>query len=305
MLKTCVVGLGQMGRNHARVLADLADVSLVGVADPSPVAREGYAAPRGVMVFADYRALLAELRPDAVTVAVPTELHCEVTCAALEAGAHVLVEKPIASTLAEADRMADAARHAGRQLMVGHIERFNPAVLELRRAITAGEVGRIFQLHARRNGLFPGRVQDVGVILDLATHDIDVMHFLTGSAVARVSAETAQGTPEAMLAGLLRFESGAIGVLDVHWLAPNKVRELTIVAEGGTYVVDYLSQEVRVHRVGGAPEQIAVTRREPLRVEHERFAACIRDATEPDVSAAAGRDALEVALRLLASAART
>jgi len=294
-----------MGRNHARVLADLPNATLVGVADPSEAARAACVVPRGVEVFADYRELLAKLRPDAVTVSVPTELHCEVTCAALEAGAHVLVEKPIASTLDEADRMAAAAVRAGKQLMVGHIERFNPAVLELKRAIAAGEVGRIFQLHARRNGLFPGRVQDVGVILDLATHDIDVMHFLTGSSVARVSAETAQGTPEAMLAGLLRFESGAIGVLDVHWLAPSKVRELTIVAEGGTYVVDYLSQEVRVHRVGGVAEQVEVVRREPLRCEHERFVACIREACSPDVPASAGRDALEVALRLLASAARS
>lgn len=288
-----------MGRNHARVLSDLPGSKLVGVAEVADFARDAYSAPRSVMVYADFREMLESQRPDAVVVAVPTALHCEVTCAALEAGAHVLVEKPIAATRAEAERMTELARRLGKRLMVGHVERFNPAVLALRAAVVAGEVGRIFQLHARRIGPYPARASDVGVVLDLATHDIDVMHFLTGSTVTRVSAETSHGTPERMLAGLLRFESGAIGVLDVHWLASNKVRELTVIAEGGTYVVDYLTQDLRLHRPGAAVQVVAVDEREPLRVEHEHFLESVRSGHEPSASAAAGRAALDVALRLL------
>lgn len=305
MLKTCVVGLGQMGQNHARVLSDLAGVVLVGVADPAEAARRAYRAPGGVGVFADYRRMLEELRPDAVTVSVPTQAHCEVACAALEAGAHVLVEKPIAATCEEADRMSAVARRAGKKLMVGHVERFNPAVAELKRALDAGEIGHILQLHARRLGPLPARVHDVGVVLDLATHDIDVMHYLTGGAITRVSAETARGTPETMLAGLLRFDTGAIGLLDVHWLAPSKVRELAIVGEAGTFVADYLSQEVRLLRAGAPVHHASIEKREPLRVEHEHFAQCIVGDATPHASAEAGRAALAVALRLLDSARTT
>ena len=190
--------------------------------------------------------------------------------------------------------MIEAARVAGRMLMVGHVERFNPVVTELRRLVASGAMGRIHQLHARRIGPLPERVQDVGVILDLATHDIDVMHFLTGGRVMRVAAET--GAPrEDMLAGLLRFDTGAIGVLDVHWLGPCKIRELTVVAESGTYVADYLLQHVR-----GTKAELP--RREPLRIEHERFAECILSGGTPFVDAAAGRAALDVALQLTAAA---
>jgi predicted dehydrogenase len=281
-----------MGRNHARVLADLPHVALVGVADPAEMARAGYVAPRGVMVYADYRQMLEAERPDAVTVSVPTALHCEVTCAALEAGAHVLVEKPIARTLEEADRMIATAQAVGKKLMVGHVERFNPVVTELKRLIGSGELGRIHQMHARRIGPFPQRVQDVGVILDLATHDIDVMHFLTGGSVVRVSAET-NAPREDMLAGVLRFDTGAVGVLDVHWLGTDKIRELTVVAEGGTFAADYLTQRL----LGGA----TVARREPLRIEHEQFAECILSDGTPFVSGTEGRATLSVALRLMAA----
>lgn len=294
MLRSCVIGLGQMGRNHARILSDLPHVSLVGVADPALAPRSGYLAPRGVNVYEDYRVMLEAERPDAVVVSVPTALHCEVTCQALAAGAHVMVEKPIARTLHEADQMIEAARRAGKQLMVGHVERFNPVVTELRRLVAAGTMGRIHQLHARRVGPRPQRVQDVGVILDLATHDIDVMHYLTGGRVIRVAAET-NAPREDLLAGVLRFDTGAIGVLDVHWLGPNKIRELTVVAEGGTFVADYLSQRLQ----GGHDEH---PRREPLRALHEQFAECILSGAPPVVDAAAGRAAVDVALQLTAAA---
>lgn len=319
MLNACVLGLGSIGLHHARVLADLAHVRLRAVCDRSTEARERYRAPREVEVFDDAGRMLAEVKPDLVVVAVPTELHCAMTCLVLEAGAHVLVEKPIARSLDEADRMIACAERYGRLLGVGHLERCNPAVVEIKRAVTAGELGRVFQLHARRMGPFPLRVQDVGVTLDIATHDIDVMHFITGSRVARAVAETtrqAHRSCEDMLSALLRFESGEIGMLDVHWLSPKKVRELCVVGEGGMLVADYLAQDVFFYKNGrinqgwtqashfsGAVEgdmvKLHLPKREPLRALHEDFVASIRQGTPPAVSGADGRAALEVAHRLL------
>lgn len=294
-----------MGRNHARVLSDLPGVRLLGVAEIAASSRESFAAPQGVMTHADVHEMLSRHRPDLVVVAVPTALHASITCAALDAGAHVLVEKPIAASRAEAAYMMTRAREMGRTLMVGHVERFNPAVQELRRAVVAGEMGPIFQMHARRLGAYPARQSDVGVVLDLATHDIDVMHFLTGGTVTRLAAETSHGNPERMLGGLMRFDSGAIGVLDVHWLASHKVRELTVVAEGGTWVVDYLTQDVHWHRPGEPVQRVMVQKREPLRALLEHFVACVLEGREPSASAQAGASALDVALRLLESARRS
>ena len=154
-------------------------------------------------------------------------------------------------------------------LTVGHIERFNPAVVELQARLRAGELGRVFQVHARRVGPFPERVRDVGVVLDLAPHDIDVMRFLLDSEVARVQAETEQRINtehEDMLAGVLRFANGVVGVLDINWLTPTKIRELSVLGERGMFVVDYLARELTFYenahhrgraagRLGGAPPE--------------------------------------------------
>jgi predicted dehydrogenase len=322
-LKACVIGLGSMGRNHARVLAGLAGVALVGVADPSEASRAAYRPFEGVRVFADYREMLDAVRPDYVVVATPTELHCEVACEVMKRKINVLVEKPISKRLAEAETMIATAAAEGVMLMVGHIERFNPAVREIRRRVEANELGPLFQLHARRLGPFPLRIADVGVILDLATHDIDAMHYVTGSHVVRAYAETARKAHkscEDMLSGLLRFESGEIGVLDVSWLSPKKLRELWVVGEGGTLVADYLTQDVYWYKNGrvndtwtpasnfsGAVEgdviKTYIPKKEPLTAEHEAFRDALRDGKPSPVSGAEALAAVKVALQLLRSGA--
>jgi len=318
-MKAAVIGLGAMGRNHARVAADLPGVKLVGVADPSEGSRRSYLPMAGVNVYADYREMLDKEKPDFVTVAVPTELHKEVSLEAMSRKIHVLVEKPIAPSVAEADAMIEAAKKHGVKLMVGHLERFNPAVLELKRRVSKGEIGKIFQLHARRLSPFPARIRDVGVILDLATHDIDAMHFLTGSTVTRVFAETAQcahKTCEDMLSGLMRFKSGEIGVLDVNWLSPQKLRQISIVGEGGVLMADYLTQDVYWYKNGnvndtwtpatnfsGAVEgdviKTYIPKKEPLRIEYESFVGAVRDNLPSPIPGEEGRAALDVGLRLI------
>jgi predicted dehydrogenase len=296
VLRLGVLGAGSMGFHHARVLAEMEDVELVGVADPDPVSRARVARRLRATAFADHRQLLAATRPHAVTVAVPTTLHHRVASDAIEAGCHVLVEKPIASTCDEGADLIVQAAERGVALSVGHVERFNPAVRELRRRLEGGALGSVFQVHARRLGPFPARVRDVGVVVDLATHDLDVMRFLLDSDVERVYAETARRIHtehEDLLSGLVRFANGAIGVLDVNWLTPTKIRELSVTGERGMFVVNYLTQDLIFHHNdwaqrtwapgGGQPTvsegdviKIRLDREEALAAELAAFVAAVR-----------------------------
>jgi predicted dehydrogenase len=305
-LRAGVIGLGSMGVNHARIYAAMEGVELAAVADTSP---ERLAAATVATSYNDYRRMLAEDRLDVVSVCVPTLLHHEVALAAIERGVALLVEKPIAATSEEGREMARAAREAGVPLMVGHVERFNPAVREVKRLLAAGRLGRVFQVYARRTGPFPQRVRDVGVVHDLAPHDIDIMSFLLESPVERVYAETACGIVtehEDLLTGVLRFRSGATGILDVNWLTPLKVRQLTVLGEKGLLQADYLSQEVRFYPKGEAtsPELVRVEKKEPLRLEMEAFVEAVREGRQPPVTAEDGLSALEIASLLVESARR-
>ena len=325
ILRAGVIGLGAMGANHARVWADVPGVELAAVADPDEARAVAVTRGRTARGYADAAAMLAEEQLDLVSVAVPTGAHADVARAAVARGVAVLVEKPLAATTAEGEALRDAAAAAGVPLMVGHIERFNPAVVELGRRLRAGELGRVFQVHARRVGPFPERVRDVGVVLDLATHDIDVMRFLLGSDVVRVQAETQRRIHterEDMLAGLLRFADGVVGVLDVNWLTPTKIRELAVLGERGMFVVDYLARELRFYENAGAVGEpgdwaahhlkgvregearlLPVEKREPLRLELEAFAAAVRSGAPVPVTADDGLAAMHVAEALVRAAA--
>lgn len=335
-LRAAVIGLGAMGANHARVYAQIDGVELAAVADTDPARVDAATRARAARGYGDYRRMLAEERVDLLTVAVPTRAHLDVAAHVIERGVPLLVEKPLAATLAEGERLRDLAAAAGVPLMVGHIERFNPAVVELQARLRAGQLGRVFQVHARRVGPFPERVRDVGVVLDLAPHDIDVMRFLLGSEVVRVQAETEQRINtehEDMLAGLLRFANGVVGVLDINWLTPTKIRELSVLGERGMFVVDYLARELtfyeNAHVSGlhaaqsplaaqgqpadwaarhlkgvseGPVHMLHVEKREPLRVELEAFARSIRDGTPVAVTAGDSLAAMAAAEALVRSA---
>jgi UDP-N-acetylglucosamine 3-dehydrogenase len=189
VLRAAVIGVGTMGRNHARVYAQFEHTPLVAVADADPKALEPVARTYKVQTYTDYEQMLDEVKPDLVSVAVPTRFHREVATAALSRGVHVFLEKPIAATVEEGQKIVDCARAAGAKLAVGHIERFNPAVIALKKELDAGQLGRIFQIHARRVGPFPPRMEDVGVVIDLATHELNLLEYLTGSRVESVYAE--------------------------------------------------------------------------------------------------------------------
>jgi UDP-N-acetylglucosamine 3-dehydrogenase len=318
-LRAGVIGLGAMGRHHVRVYADLPDVELTAVADVSEAAVDRAISQYGVRGYTDIDAMLDRERLDLVSIVVPTSLHYETVMKAVQHRVNALVEKPIASTVAEAHAMIDAARQAGVRLMVGHIERFNPAILELKRRID--QVGTIFQVSARRVGPFPDRIRDVGVVVDLASHDIDAMNFILESPVETVYAQTAQRihtSHEDMVLGTLRFANGAVGALDVNWLTPTKIRQLTVSGNRGTFVADYLTQDLAffenaavtsewtdlqaLQKISeGRAIRYTFAKHEPLKAELSGFVRSILDDTEVPASPESAADALAIALDLIRS----
>jgi len=322
MLKAAVVGVGAMGRNHARVYDQMPGTQLVGVADTSAEVAERVARLHHTVAHTDYRKLLEEAGPEVITVAVPTEFHHRVALDALEAGCHVLIEKPIAATEEQAQELIERAEVLGRKLMVGHVVRFDPAVTSLKERLEAGELGRIFQVRCRRLGPFPERVRDVGVVIDLATHDLDLMRYLTGQEVVRVYAETEQrihSVYEDILVGTVRLADGTIGVLDINWLTPTKVRELTVTGERGMFRVDHLTQDLyfyenaeinserwdQISLLRGVSEgrmiRYPVRKYEPLKAELEGFVQAVAQDKPVLVNGVDGLMALRLAQALVRS----
>lgn len=321
-IKTAAIGVGSMGRNHVRVYTELADADLLAVADVNEEQARAIGEKYGVQGYGDYREMLEQEQPEAVTIAVPTAMHEEVASAAMQAGAHVLIEKPIASTVAEGEALIAMAKELDRKLMVGHIVRFNPAIQALKQKLMAGELGRIFQILCRRVGPFPARIRDVGVIVDLAPHDIDIMRYLTGSEPIRVFAELEKRVHtehEDLLLGLLRFDNSITGSLEINWLTPSKVREIIVLGERGMFVVNDLTQDLFFYEnaeVGGELWPVLGTikgvsegqmvryqldRYEPLKAELQAFLTAVADETPVPVSGEDGLTALRLALALIES----
>ncbi len=321
-MKVAVIGVGSMGRNHARVYSELAEAELVAVSDADAKQAGSIAEKFGARAYADYREMLRKEKPEAVSIAVPTVLHEEVGMVALEAGAHVLMEKPIAATVEEGQRLIAKAQTTGLQLMVGHIVRFNPAIQALKQKLAAGELGRIFQVFCRRAGPFPARIQDVGVVVDLAPHDVDLMRFLTGADPIRVYAETEQRlhtNHEDLLWGVLRFADGITGSLEINWLTPTKVRETLVLGERGMFRVDDLTQDLyffenaqakdvqwaTLQTLKGVSEgsmtRFAIPRFEPLKAELQSFIKAIQNGKPVPVSGEDGLAALRISLALVES----
>ena len=322
MIKAAVIGVGSMGRNHARVYRELPETTLVGVADMSEQNAERVAAEYQTHAFSDYRQLLDETQPDIVSIVVPTEQHAIVTIDALNAGSHVLVEKPISYTVEEGIRMIQHAEACGKKLTVGHVVRFDSAIRQLVERLRAGELGQIYQVRSRRLGPFPARIQDVGVVVDLATHDLDISHFVTGDYITRVFAETERqihSSHEDILIGTARLSRGAMASLDINWLTPYKIRELTITGEKGMFLVNYLNQDLyfyenqdalnieweRLSMFKGVSEgrmvRFPVAKTEPLKAELQAFARSVIDDTPVAVPPEDGLAALCCAVAMVES----
>lgn len=315
-LRAGLIGLGQMGRHHARVLQALDGVELVGIADPA-----GPDLVDGVKVCDSVDELLA-LDLDIAVVATPTQTHEELGLTLARHGVHTLIEKPVAADVASGQRLADAFRSAGVVGCVGHIERYNPALQEMRRRLANGELGQIYQVATRRTGPFPSRIADVGVILDLATHDVDLTSWVTGSAYQCVTAHTAHRSGRAhedLVAAVALLDGGIVANHLVNWLSPLKERVTIVSGERGSFVADTIAADLTFFANGVAPVEwetlqsfrgvvqgdvirYAIAKPEPLAVELRAFRDAVLGEADDVVTLQEATHVVAVAEAMLGSA---
>lgn len=310
-IKMGLVGLGMMGRHHARVLREIEGIELVAVADatgdPHSVA--------GSTPFFESVEGLIEAGVDAAVVAVPTKFHEEIGLKLAEAKIHTLIEKPVAHNLLAAERLVKAFDEAGVFAAVGHVERFNPALVSLRGRIEAGELGEVYQIQTRRQGPFPARIADVGVVKDLGSHDIDLTSWLAQSLYHRISAETTYRSGrehEDMVSITGKLQNGIMVNHLVNWLTPFKERLTIVTGERGAFLADTLSADLTFFENGtirsewdavsafrgvseGTVTRFALEKREPLKSEHEAFRDAILGKRDAAVTLREGLETLRVA----------
>jgi UDP-N-acetylglucosamine 3-dehydrogenase len=321
-IRALVVGAGAMGQLHVRALLSREDIATVALVEPDADRRD--LVQRRLGRIRPYesldRALEAETF-DLAVVAVPIGAAAATIRPLLERRIAVLAEKPLAESSATARELADLAEANNTLLSVGYIERFNPAVQALREELGRGDAGAVYHVHTRRLSPFPDRSGMSGVALDVATHDIDVLRFVTGQLPIRVYAETEireRGGSEDLLSASLRYANGITGLVEANWLTPTKVRRLTVTTERGMYDLDYLTQDLWLYeRASGEAEwealgvmrganegrtiRFALERREPLMVEHERLIDAIRQGGVAPVPAREAVDTLVVTEAILKS----
>ncbi len=317
-LRAGLIGLGMMGRHHARVLRSLEGVDLVGVADPGG---DPHGVASGLDVLAGVEDLIA-LGVDYVMVAAPTIYHEDIALALAASGVHAMVEKPLAPEPAGAERVTKAFVDAGLVGAVGHIERFNPALQQLRARLSAGDLGEMYQVATRRQGPFPARIADVGVVKDLATHDIDLTAWVTQSTYTTISAQTALKSGreyEDLIAATGKLSNGAVANHLVNWLSPMKERLSVVTGERGAFVADTLTADLTFHANGtvattwdavsgfrgvseGDVVRYAFPKTEPLKTEHEAFRDAVLGKDADIVTMEQGLATVRVAAAALESA---
>lgn len=320
-LRVGVIGVGSMGANHARVYANRDDVELVGIAEPNQDLGGRVARRFKADLYADVNSLIEQAKPDAVTIAVPTSLHREVAETCLRAGVHCLLEKPIAATVEEGHELAAIAKETGKTLLVGHIERYNPAVQALHEKLKAGDAGQIYRIEVERAGPFPPRIEDTGVTLDLAVHDLDIVSMLVGALPETLYSEKQQflhKQHEDTIMAMLRYPGDILASLNINWTSPTKSRLLKVYGARGMFQVNYITQELRFYENAQQPfpdqpwenPGITIGReirfanpvQEPLGRELDYFLNCVRQGTDTSASINDAINALQLA-GLLVSAA--
>jgi UDP-N-acetylglucosamine 3-dehydrogenase len=293
MLKVGVVGLGAMGQHHARLYSQL-NCELVGVADANAERAKEIGEKYNVKYYSDYHNLLSKV--EAVSVAVPTILHHAVVMDFLREGVHCLVEKPIAFSLGEADEMIEAAKRNQVNLAVGHIERFNPAVVKLKQILNEGILGKLLIISTRRVGPFVPRIRDVGIVIDSATHDIGVVRYLIGreptSVFSRVGSIKHPKEDHAII--VLDFV-GTTACIEVNWFTPHKVRTLVATGSEGIAYLDYIEQKIRLCNSCDI-DVTEIPKEEPLKLELEDFLYSVLGGSKPAVDGNEGRAILKIAL---------
>tara|TARA_Y100000310_G_scaffold344942_1_gene460655 strand:- start:2294 stop:3295 length:1002 start_codon:yes stop_codon:yes gene_type:complete len=320
-INVAVIGVGAMGKNHARVYSELENSNLVAVCDNDKGIGKEIASKFNTKFYSNVKEMLDNEKIDAVSICLPTKLHKETALTIINKKIHVLVEKPIATTTEEAKEIINEAKKNNVKLMVGHIERFNPIIIELKKRIKNNEIGKIFLIKSERFSPFPKRVIDVGVTVDLSVHDIDIMQYLLESKVKSVycvNSQKVHSSHEDLMTSILKFKNDTVGTTSCNWITAKIVREITVIGEKGMFKANYLTQELnffkneftdkyidwekrRLNVIPGDTIKIDIEKKEPLKNELQSFVDCIMNDSTPAISGQDGLESLNVALKFLES----
>ncbi len=317
-LNAAVIGVGNMGRHHARNYAEIKKTNLIAIADKNHANGEQIAKQYKANYYSDYKEMVKKEKIDLVSIAVPTKLHKQVAIDCIDAGINILIEKPIAGTVADAKQIIHKAKAKGIKFTVGHIERFNPAVIKLKEMIDKGDLGEIVYINTFRLGPMPNRIKDANVIIDIGVHDIDIMNWLFGRLPTKV---TAQGgcainkITEDHVEAFLDYGSGG-GLLVANWITPLKVRKLTVSGKKAYVELNYITQELDFYESKVMMEYddfgdflikfsdsqgkkiVPVKNIEPLKAEILSFVKSIQENKRPAVTAREAIDAIAIANKI-------
>jgi UDP-N-acetylglucosamine 3-dehydrogenase len=319
-MKVGVIGVGSMGKNHARIYSEMPGVKLAGIVDRDRKTGESIAAKCGCKYYDNHLDLLEKEKPDAVSVCVPTSLHYTVAKDVIAHGVNLLIEKPITKNLRHAEEIVVMAKKAGVKLAVGHIERFNPAVQRLKKLIDDGKLGVITSILARRVGLFPPRIKDANVVIDIAVHDIDIFNYLLGKNPVKIQASAGKAliNDREDYADIFLKYNGTNGLIEVNWITPVKIRVLNVTGTKGYAELNYITQDLVMYesiykktydQFGdfvvkfGEPKKrhLKTKREEPLKLELLDFVQAVKKDRSPLVTGEEGLDVLRVATEIIKS----
>lgn len=319
-LRYAVIGVGSMGKNHARVAHEMEEIELVGVADLRADTAELIGKLYGCPAYTDITKLLEECKPNAISVCVPTILHAKVAQECIKRNIHVLLEKPIAATVAEGELLQKSAKINDVKLLIGHIERFNPVVTKVKEILAKGEIGKVVSIMARRVGVFPPQIKDANIAVDLAIHDIDIVNYLLGELPISVVVDKRRNhieLREDSVDFFLHYPT-ASAYIQANWITPVKIRKLNITGTDGYLEMDYINQKIQFYKsnyekyrekpgqVNGFSDyvlkymepdivEINIAKREPLKEEIRYFLKAIINDQPIDVSHSI--NALNIALQ--------
>ncbi|WP_455645220.1 Gfo/Idh/MocA family oxidoreductase [Methanosphaera sp.] len=293
-----VIGVGSMGYNHVRIYSELENANLVAISDMVRGTLDNVSKEFNTIGYVDFDNILQIDDIEAVNICVPTVFHHDVVMRAIEAGKNVLVEKPVASKLSEAEEMINAAEDAGVILATGHVERFNPAVRVAKRLLDEGAIGEVVTANSKRLGPYPPRIRDVGVAIDLAIHDIDIFNYLfeskANTVYANMSSKLKNCEFEDHAEIMTKYDSGVLSILETNWLTPYKKRQLNITGLEGIISVDYGNQTVTLYKEDNHVENIKVENKEPLKEELRSFVNAVQTKKQPEVTGTDGYEALKI-----------
>jgi len=313
-VRVAVIGIGNIGRQHVRNYFEIPEADLIAIADINKDA-ERIAAKYGTKFYQDFQEMLQKEEIDAVSVAIPANLHFSVSIEVIRRGKHILIEKPITTTIADAKTLIKEAKKKGIKLSVGHLERFNPAIIRLKELIKNGELGKIISITAKRIGLSPVNTTGVDVVTDLAIHDIDIINYLLGENPIKISAVGRKFNSNSTIdsASIQLVYPKAFAQIETNWVTPLKIRTLTVAGLNGYAELNYITQDLELFKMAqnqpiadfaefakqlGEPvhKKIRIKKKEPLRNELEHFVKSILGKGESMIVCEEALTALKIAL---------